>query len=49
MRHAYNGDFATKLIFDFTCLDRAGRMLLYELEEVLDAHVDCVFTTIARV
>jgi hypothetical protein len=38
---AYNGDFATELVLDLARLDGSRRVLLDELEEVLDAHVGC--------
>lgn len=38
---AYNGDFATELVLDLARLDSSRRVLLDELEEVLDAHVGC--------
>ena len=40
-RAAYNGDFATELVLDLARLDSSWRVLLDELEEVLDAHVGC--------
>lgn len=41
MRNTYDGYFATELVLDLTSLDRARRVLLNELEEVLDTHFGC--------
>ena len=38
IKETYDGYFATELILDLTSLDRARRVLLDELEEVLDTH-----------
>jgi hypothetical protein len=43
----YDSYFATKLVLDLTSLDRTRRVLLYELEEVLDTHSGCVLRSIA--
>lgn len=39
MEVTYDSYFAAKLVLDLTSLDRAGRVLLNELEEVFDTHV----------
>lgn len=38
----YNCDFATKLVLDLACLDCIWRVLLNELVQVLDTHLDIV-------
>jgi hypothetical protein len=38
-RDPYNGNFATKLVLDFSLLDGIRSLLLDDLEELLDTHV----------
>lgn len=40
-RCAYDSYFATKLVLDFSSLDRTRRVFLYELEKVLNTHFGC--------
>jgi len=42
MTLTYNCDFATKLVLDLTRLDCIWRVLLNELVQVLDTHLDVV-------
>jgi hypothetical protein len=40
MSQTYYSDFATELVLDLALLDRLGCMLLNELVQVLDTHLD---------
>lgn len=47
--YTHDSDFATELILDLTRLDSIRRMLLNELEKVLDTHIDSPRGSIVRV
>ena len=48
MAYTYDSDFATELVFDLTSLDGTRRVLLNELEKVLNTHFGCIAVSITR-